>query len=259
MKCKLCGDDFSEQDLSLEHYPAHSVGNDDIVQLDIAAMMDTFLDEKIAQEVTERASKGESFESIAGDIFDNRLSKSIYPKGRAAKTLCRDCNTFLGKYDEAYLKFYNLDGDCKRFKGYQQKTRIEVIKSIYGKFLSVPETAGEKFDFIDFLRNRESESYSGIWKLYMVKRDFSTDLLGLKSLETGKVEFDEGVVYELSDDKFIFNLMNFTKHDCFEMTDIFEILNQTYNIVQGVGENGGYHASILMTSLFSQMITEDDM
>lgn len=57
--------------------------------------------------------------------------------------------------------------------------------------------------------------YSGKWKLYFIKRDFSTDLLGLNDIGTGKATFDEGIVYELSDDRFIFNLMNFEKHSCF--------------------------------------------
>ena len=47
------------------------------------------------------------------------------------------------------------------------------------------------------------------------KRDYSSDLLGMKDIGTGKITFDEGVVYELSDDKFIYNLMNFEKHSCF--------------------------------------------
>lgn len=67
------------------------------------------------------------------------------------------------------------------------------------------------------------------------------------------IEFDEGVVYELSDDKFIFNLMNFKKHDCFEMTNIFSILDKKYTVIDGVGETGGYHAQILMKRSLSNM------
>ena len=86
-----------------------------------------------------------------------------------------------------------------------------------------------------------------------MKRDFSSDLLGMKDIRTGKVTFDEGVVYEMSDDKLIFNLMNFPKHICFEMTNLFDILERNYNLVEGVGESGGYHAQIFMSSLFSQI------
>ena len=67
-------------------------------------------------------------------FFDNELAESIYPRGRTARTLCQKCNRFLGKYDEAYLKFYDMDGDPKRAKGFQQKTKIQIIKAIYVKF-----------------------------------------------------------------------------------------------------------------------------
>ena len=105
---------------------------------------------------------------------------------------------------------------------------------------------------MQFVRNENTTTYNGIWKLYFVKRDFSTDLLGMKDIGTGKLIFDEGVVYEMSDDKFIFNLMNFEKHSCFNMTNVFDILQKNYTITEGVGENGGYHAQILMGRLFSE-------
>lgn len=258
MKCKLCGNSFTENEMSDEHYPAHSVGNDDIVQLDLMAMMDMFMSGKLAPELKERINNGESLNDIAEDIFDNRLTTPIYPKGRVAKTLCRECNTFLGKYDEAYLKFFTIDGNCKAFKGYQIKTKVEVIKSIYGKFLSVPEANNEVFDFVEFLRNEDALEYNGVWHLYFVKRDYSSDILGMKDIRTGKLEYDEGVVYELSDDKFIFNLMNFEKHECYKMTNIFEILNVSYQIVEGVGEAGGYHGQILMSSILSEAIDSEN-
>lgn len=91
------------------------------------------------------------------------------------------------------------------------------------------------------------------WSVYFVKRNFSSDLMGMKDIRTGKITFDEGVVYEMSDDKFIFNLMNFPKHSCFEMTNLFDILKKNYKLIEGVGENGGYHAQVFMSSLFSQM------
>lgn len=258
MKCRLCNKDFPDEMLSDEHYPAHSVGNDDIVQLDFLAMMDSLMSGNLAPELIERTKRGESIEDIAGDIFDNRLSKPLYPKGRVARTLCRDCNTFLGKYDAAYLRFFNINGDCKSFKGFQKKTKIEVIKSIYGKFLSVPEARDEVFDFVDFLNDESSLEYNGAWKLYFVKRDLSSDIMGLKDLRTGKLEYDEGVVYELSDEKFIFNLMNFEKHECYMMTNIFEILNSHYRIVEGVGKSGGYHAQIMISSLLSEGLSDVD-
>ena len=39
--------------------------------------------------------------------------------------------------------------------------------------------------------------YTGNWNIYFIKRDFTSDLMGLKDIRTGKIEFDEGVVYEL--------------------------------------------------------------
>ena len=96
-KCKLCGNHFPYEEMSEEHYPAHSVGNDDIVAFNIAKIMD----EDIKIEFLSRCSKGENLLNVAGEIFDKKLSKSIYPKGRTARTLCRNCNTFLGEYDKA--------------------------------------------------------------------------------------------------------------------------------------------------------------
>ena len=98
-----------------------------------------------------------------------------------------------------------------------------------------------------------ASEYHGAWKIYFVKRDFSSDPMGMKDIGTGKIEFEEGVVYELSDDKFIYNLMNFEKHSCFEMTNLFDILKRDYVLVKGVGNDGGYHAQILMTRLFSEL------
>ena len=74
--------------------------------------------------------------------------------------------------------------------------------------------------------------------------------MGMMDIGTGKLEYEEGVVYELSDEKFIYNLMNFEKHSCFEMTNIFDILNRNYQLVEGVGSDGGYHGQILMSRLF---------
>ncbi len=243
--CRLCGNRFSISEMSEEHYPAHSVGNDDIVKLDLVKMLDSIK----SSEISSRIKSGEKIEDVIDDVFDNQLSETLYPKGRTARTLCRNCNTFLGKYDEAYLKFFNSDGDPRIIKGFQAITKVQIIKSIFGKFLSIPEALDENFDFVDYLKDETQLNYTGIWSIYFVARDFSTDLLGLKDIGTGRAVFDEGVVYELSDDKFIFNLMNFQKHPCFEMTNIFDILKKNYTIVKGCGTNGGYHAQILLPRL----------
>lgn len=249
-KCKLCGSYFTDTDMSEEHYPARNTGNEDIVAVDIVKMFDTFISGGVQSEIREKIRSGQTFEKISGDIFDTQLATSLFPNGRTARTLCRECNTFLGKYDEAYLKFFNSDGDPKTVKGFQQHTKYQIIKAIYAKFLSIPEAESEIFDFIDFVRDRNSNVYNGSWNVYFVKRNLSCDLLGMKDIRTGKMIFDEGVVYELSDDKFIFNLMNFPKHSCFEMTNLFDILKKNYQLVEGVGKNGGYHAQIFMSSIF---------
>lgn len=41
-RCKLCGALFKDSDMSEEHYPARSTGNDDIVALDIIKMFEHF-------------------------------------------------------------------------------------------------------------------------------------------------------------------------------------------------------------------------
>lgn len=254
LKCKLCGEFFNDKEMSEEHYPARSVGNEDIVALNITKMLDSLQSKEMRERIINKLSNGESIERISGEIFDNELAESLYPCGRTARTLCRKCNTFLGKYDEAYLKFFSLDGEAKAIKGFSKNTKLYIIKSIFGKFISIPEAKNENFDFLDFLKNESATEYSGRWRIYFVKRDFSSDLMGMKDIETGKVEFEEGVVYELSDNKFIYNLMNFEKHSCFEMTNLFDILKKDYILVKGVGSNGGYHAQILMTRLFSELI-----
>ena len=246
--CKLCGNTFIEDDISDEHYPAKSVGNYDIVALDFVAFIDTLQE---SNEIIRNVKSKEEAEKVLSDKFDSEISKSLYPKGRTSKTLCRRCNTFLGKYDEAYLKFFQNDGDPKIIRGYQRQTKINIIKAILGKFLSIPETQDVDFDFIDFLKNESLEEYNGKWNLYFVKRDFSTDILGLNSIETGKLEFDDGTVYELSDEKFIFDLMNCKIHRGYKMTNMFDILTVNYELVTGVNEIGGYHGQIMMLKLLS--------
>ena len=253
-KCKLCKKYYSDNEMSDEHYPAHCVGNDDIVSFNIVEMFDSFFDKELKTEINQRLANGEELDKIQDDIFDNRLSSPLYPKGRTARTLCQNCNRFLGKYDEAYKKFFLADGNPKKINGFKIQTKYQIIKSIYAKFLSVPEAIKEKFDFIDFVKDEDLNDYNGKWNLYFIKRDYTTDMLGLKDIRTGMLTFDEGVVYELSDDKFIFNLMNFKKHDCYKMTNIFDILNKNYDLIEGVNEFGGYHGQIFMSSMFSQLL-----
>ena len=252
IECKLCHKLFDFDEMSEEHYPARSVGNEDIVLLDIIKMIDFFQTDGMKW-FEKRYLQGESIGQISDDIFDNELSLPLYQNGRTARTLCRKCNTFLGKYDEAYLKFFSINGEPKIVKGFNKITKLKIIKSIFGKFLSLPETMDEKFDFLDFLNDEYAVEYRGKWKIYFIKRDFSSDIMGMRDIGTGKLEFNEGVVYELSDDKFIFNLMNFEKHSCYDMTNLFDILRKNYKLVTGTGSNGGYHAQVLLSRLFKEI------
>lgn len=247
--CKLCNKQYTYEEMSEEHYPAKSVGNDDIGNFDLIKFFDIFDSESTKNDIYQRLKQGENIKNICDNIFDNELFETTHKHGRTARTLCKNCNHFLGKYDEAYLKFFKVDGLPKIINGFKIETKYEIIKSIYAKFLSVPETINEKFDFIDFINNNEKE-YNGIWNLYFVKRDYTSDFFGLSDIGTGKIEYEDGVVYELSDEKFIFNLMNFKIHSCYKMTNIFDILNKNYELVEGVGETGGYHRQILMQKLF---------
>ena len=45
VKCKLCGGFFNDEEMSEEHYPARSVGNEDIFALDLLKMFDSFQSE----------------------------------------------------------------------------------------------------------------------------------------------------------------------------------------------------------------------
>ena len=235
--CRLCGKEFDESEMSNEHYPAKSVGNDDVVAFDIVKFFDLVMAENPI--------------TLKDALSDNEISKSLYPKGRTAKSLCIKCNNFLGKYDEDYYKFYSNDGNPQNIKGFQKKTKLNIIKAIYGKFLSIPEAKEESFDFIDFIRNESEDHYKGIWRLYFIKRNSATDIMGLANIDTGRCEFDEGVVYELSDDKFIFQLMNFDNHKQFPKTNIFDILNKSYKVVEGINDYD-YHAQILLSKTFDK-------
>lgn len=64
LKCKLCGNFFYDEEMSDEHYPARSVGNEDIVALNIIKMFDMFQSEEMRERIKNRLSNGESIEQI---------------------------------------------------------------------------------------------------------------------------------------------------------------------------------------------------
>ncbi|SET56271.1 Uncharacterised protein [Lacrimispora sphenoides] len=259
VQCRLCEQFFDDLDMSEEHYPAHSVGNDDIIQLDFIKLADDFMGEnkELNRKIGNAIRNGENLQSTAEEYFDNSLAEDLYPKGRTARTLCRKCNMFFGKYDEAYKKFFDEDGNPKKIKGFQEQTKLQIVKALYAKFLSIPETQGIKFDFLDFLRDPDAKKYNGEWRLYFVKRDYSTDPMGFKDIQTGKIDWNmdgKMLVFELSDEKFIFNLLNFEKHDAFEMNNIFDIMEKNYSLVVGCHDmSGGYHGQMMLKRAFSGM------
>ena len=57
MICRLCGKSFLISEMSEEHYPAHSVGNDDIVKLDLVKMIDSIQSSEISNRVKTKSCK----------------------------------------------------------------------------------------------------------------------------------------------------------------------------------------------------------
>lgn len=84
-KCRLCGGSFKEEDMSDEHYPARSVGNEDIVGLDLIKLFDFLMSNGSLSEIRSRIDAGDSIQEVASDIFDSKLSTPLFPDGRTAK------------------------------------------------------------------------------------------------------------------------------------------------------------------------------
>lgn len=251
--CVLCKNFFKNSEMSEEHYPARSAGNEDVVSFDFMKMIDLFMSGETKNYMEKSIKRGETVEQASGRFFDEELSSALYPKGRTARTLCRECNTFLGKYDEAYKKFFDNEGNNEIIKGFQNVTKVQIIKAVYAKFLSIPESKGMEFDYVEFLREENSEMYDGIWNIYCVKRDRTVDMFNFRTLDTGKLVYDEGVVFELSDEKFIFHLMNFPPHEGKVSMNIKDILKKNYNLKSGRDlNNGGYHGEVVITKMFEQ-------
>lgn len=245
-KCKLCNNKFDESQLTKEHYPAKSAGNNDLVLINLVDVFEDMM--QAPNKFRYIANSDLGFSAVENYYSNSKMAKSIYPEGRYARTLFRKCNSFLGKYDEAYKKFYDNDGDPNKIKGFSKATKLRIIKAIFGKFLSVPEAKDEDFDFRDFILDERNEEYKGEWKLFFVKRDTITS-----DMQTAKLNYDEEVVYHLSDDKFIFDLLNFEKPNEYVMNNIFDILEKNSKLQVGPGENGGFYAEAFTTNLFRNL------
>lgn len=165
VQCRLCEQYFNDEDMSEEHYPAHSVGNDDIIELDLTKFMDTLMGDnpELKEAISAAIKNGEDPKECADKYFDQHLAKDLYPKGRTARTLCRKCNTFLGKYDEAYKKFYSEDGDSKKIKGFQKQTKYRLLRRY---LLSSFQSQKRRIYILIF------------WILFVIRRRWSITALG---------------------------------------------------------------------------------
>ena len=79
LKCKLCGNYFDDNEMSEEHYPARSVGNNDIVAVDISKTIDTLLSNETRKNILNRVEHGENLKQISDEFFDNELAIPLYP------------------------------------------------------------------------------------------------------------------------------------------------------------------------------------
>ena len=62
-RCALCQNYFKKSELSAEHYPAKSVGNNDIIALDFTKMIDTIQSPIIHNVINKQVIKGEKYEN----------------------------------------------------------------------------------------------------------------------------------------------------------------------------------------------------
>lgn len=236
--------------MSDEHYPAKTVGNYDIVKIDPQKFIESLIKMKKEIKSSHEIINRDKYLENAEKMFDEKLALSIYPKGRTNRTLCVYCNEFLGRYDEEYKKFYNIDGNPKILRGFTEGTKYKIIKSIYGKFLSIPESQDVEFDFLDFLRNEKQTEYNGSWNLYFIHRNKKADFLNLKDYEAGKLIYPEGTVFVLVDEKFCYYLLDFKKHSEVKGTNIFDILIKNYCLVEDEGNIADYHQQLVLSRLF---------
>ena len=169
-RCVLCQSYCKYSKMSEEHYPAKSVGNFDIVNFDLIKSIEFTISPEINKIIQLRINKGERKDDVLSEIFDTHLATDLYPKGRTSRSLCIKCNTFLGTYDESYKKFFMIDGNPQKLKGFQEHTKLEIVKSIFGKFLSIPETKNEKFEKQKSIDNADGTGSAGCHRVNGIRR-----------------------------------------------------------------------------------------
>ncbi len=92
-------------------------------------------DKFVNGEIPERLKSGESVEKIMlDDTFDKEFSKE-YPEGR---TGCRFVEVLMhGRNTTNLFKFFNVDGDPNKVKGFLKRTKLSIIKKqAIQKFIS---------------------------------------------------------------------------------------------------------------------------
>ena len=87
--CRLCQRYVSEQEISEEHYPARSVGNEDIVAVDIEKLIDSLLSEDTYKEIVVGLNNGQSIEDIDCQYFDEKFGHFPKLTVKAFNGVCR--------------------------------------------------------------------------------------------------------------------------------------------------------------------------
>lgn len=76
-RCLLCEKEYSYNEMSEEHYPARSTGNEDIVAFNVVKMFDSFMSKGIIDEINKRIRSGMSYSDATEDYFDKELAIDI--------------------------------------------------------------------------------------------------------------------------------------------------------------------------------------
>ena len=80
-QCALCEKFFKNSEMSEEHYPAKSTGNEDIVALDLGKMVDSMMSGKVIGKLFHKDNQGKTLEEVSGNFFDEELAQPLYPQG----------------------------------------------------------------------------------------------------------------------------------------------------------------------------------
>ena len=93
--CRLCRRRFTYDEMSEEHYPAKSTGNNDIVELDLVKLIDTFQSGIAQQKIKKQVELGHAVEDAAGKYFDEELTNTYIRKDAHLELFVDDAIHFL--------------------------------------------------------------------------------------------------------------------------------------------------------------------